>query len=87
MQFRALLYYVQGIPTLLFASLKKVTLLKIKIEKTMVKDSAAKIVSLAALSSSETLYSLFPKSISTSSICVFGERRVNDHHTITERNA
>lgn len=42
--------------------------------------SAAKIESLAAL------YSLVPKSISTSCIYVFGERRMNDHHTITENN-
>ncbi len=53
----------------------------------MIKDSAAKIVSLAALSSSETLYSLFPKNISISCIYVFGARRVNVHHTITEKNA
>ncbi len=53
----------------------------------MVKDSTTKIVSLAALSSSETLYSLVPKSNITSCICVFRALRMNDHNTITEKNA
>ncbi len=52
MKFRALLHVEQGILTLLFSKFyQKVTLPKITVEKTMVEASAAKIVSLAALSS------------------------------------
>ena len=51
----------------------------------MVKASAAKIISLGAFRQIGSLYSLVPNSIRTSCTCVFGARRMNKHHTITEK--
>lgn len=59
---------------------------QLKIEIPVEKAQAAKIVSLAApLQVKKQSIPSFQKSISTSCTCVFGERRMNDHHPFTSK--